>query len=62
MTEAMIAIPVGTPTDPVTLTLEPGLTLPLLFVGGSLIVIVIFAGVIRVKKKKVRSRITSTFQ
>jgi len=50
---------VGTPTDPVTLTLEPGLTLPLLIVGGVLIVFVILAGVILVKKKKVRSRIKS---
>jgi len=58
-TEATITIPVGTPTDPVTLTLEPRLNLPLLIVGAVLIGIVILAGVILIRKRKMRLGVKS---
>lgn len=55
-TTATITVPVGTPSDSVTITLEPALNLPLLIGGGALIVIVILAGVILLRKRNARSR------
>ncbi|MCP1714244.1 hypothetical protein J2T58_000071 [Methanocalculus alkaliphilus] len=55
-TETRITVPVGTPADPVTITLEPALNLPLLIGGGALILVVVLAGVILVRKRNARSR------
>ncbi|WP_211530997.1 carboxypeptidase regulatory-like domain-containing protein [Methanocalculus chunghsingensis] len=59
-TETTISIPAGTPPESFTVTLEPGLNLPLLVVGVVLIVIVILAGIILVRKRKGRSGSTSS--